>query len=200
MFYYLVGIVEEILPNMIVVDCNGLGFEVNTSTYSMSQIKLGEKVKVFTYVNIREDAFDIYGFTSKDEKRCFEMLLSVSGVGPKAALSMLSVTTPEHLILNIINGNDKAICAAPGVGKKIAQRVILELKDKIAKESEVLTSDVHFVDNNSNGVNTNRADASAALTILGYSQSEISAALKKIDVDSLSLENVIKEALKQMLK
>ena len=87
MFYYINGIAAELMPNMAVIDCGGVGFQVNTSSYTLSQLKLGEKVKLYTYVNIREDAFEIYGFSGKSEKRCFDMLLGVSGVGPKAALS-----------------------------------------------------------------------------------------------------------------
>lgn len=201
MFYYLNGIIDEVLTNLIVIDCSGVGFQVNTSSYSISQVKPGEKIKLFTYVNIREDACDIYGFTTKNEKHCFELLLSVSGVGPKAALSILSVTTPDSFLVNIINENDKAISAAPGVGKKIAQRVILELKDKISKETELVSAPEFLTNNNTSFVGgTNIADASAALAVLGYSSSEINTVLKKIDVNSLPLESVIKEALRLMIK
>ena len=136
MFHYLNGVAAELLPNLAVIDCGGVGFEVNTSAYTLSQLKIGEKAKLYTYVYIREDTFEIYGFSGQSEKRCFEMLLGVSGVGPKAALSILSSNTPEGLVMSIVTGNEKAIMAAPGVGKKIAQRVILELKDKLAKETE----------------------------------------------------------------
>ena len=200
MFYYISGVAAELLPNMVVIDCGGVGFQINTSSYTLSQLKTGEKAKLYTYVNIREDTFEIYGFSTKSEKHCFEMLLGVSGVGPKAALSILSVNTPESLALAVISENEKAITAAPGVGKKIAQRVILELHDKMAKENETASfGDVPFSAPNTAG-SGKLSDAAAALTVLGYSGSEVNAVLKKIDVDSMSLEEIIKAALKLMMK
>lgn len=201
MFYYISGIAAELLPGIAVIDCNGVGFQINTSSYTLSQLKKGEKARLYTYVYLREDVMEIYGFSGLSEKRCFEMLLGVSGVGPKAALSILSVNTPEGLIMSIVTGNEKAITAAAGVGKKIAQRVILELKDKMAKETETeaLTGIAPiaapaFADKNKLN------DASAALAVLGYSAPEISAVLKRIPVDELSLEDIIKQALKLMMK
>ena len=120
MFHYINGVVSELYPNLAVIDCGGVGFEINTSAYTLRMLKAGEKAKLYTYVHIREDAFEIYGFSGKSEKRCFEMLLGVSGVGPKAALSILSVSSPENLIMSIVSGNERAITAAAGVGKKIA--------------------------------------------------------------------------------
>ena len=201
MFHYLSGLVTELFPNLAVIDCGGVGFEVNTSAYTLSQLKAGEKAKLYTYVHIREDAFEIYGFSGKSEKRCFEMLLGVSGVGPKAALSILSVSTPENLIMSIVSGNERAITAAAGVGKKIAQRVILELKDKMAKETE----SVSFADTSAFvpaviGDRSKLGDATAALTVLGYSAPEINAALKGIDTGNMTTEEIIKAALKQMMK
>ena len=201
MFHYLSGIATELMPGLAVIDCGGVGFEINTSAYTLSQLKAGEKTKLYTYVHIREDVFEIYGFSGKSEKRCFEMLLGVSGVGPKAALSILSVNTPESLIMSIVSGNERAITAAAGVGKKIAQRVILELKDKMAKETESVSfqdatafSPVAVSDRSKLG------DASAALAVLGYSAPEINAALKAVDTENLTLEQIIKAALKQMMK
>ena len=201
MFHYINGFAAELLPNLAVIDCGGVGFEVNTSTYTISQLKTGEKAKLFTYVYIREDTFEIYGFSTKSEKRCFEMLLGVSGVGPKAALSILSVNTPESLIMAIVSENEKAITAAAGVGKKIAQRVILELKDKLGKETEL--SSAAGAAAFAAPVQSDRSklgDASAALAVLGYSTPEINAALKQIDTNELTLEQIIKAALKQMMK
>ena len=200
MFHYISGIAAELLPNLAVIDCGGIGFEVNTSSYTLSQLKPGEKAKLFTYVHIREDAFEIYGFATNSEKRCFEMLLGVSGVGPKAALSILSVNSPESLTMAIISENEKAITAAPGVGKKIAQRVILELKDKMAKETESVSfRDVGF-SAPASAEKSKLGDATAALAVLGYSSAEINMALKALDVENLTLEQIIKAALKQMMK
>ncbi len=201
MFYYISGTAAELLPGMAVIDCGGVGFQVNTSNYTLSQLKAGEKAKLYTYVYMREDILEIYGFCGKSEKRCFEMLLGVSGVGPKAALAILSVNTPESLVMAVVTGNEKAISAAAGVGKKIAQRVILELKDKMAKETE----SVSFADSgapvpSSFGERGKLADASAALAALGYSASEINAVLKQVPIEDLTLEETIKAALKQMMK
>ena len=201
MFNYISGAVAEISPNLAVIDCGGVGFEINTSAYTLSQLKSGEKAKLFTHVYIREDCMDIYGFASRSEKRCFEMLIGISGVGPKAAIAILSSSAPETLIMNIISGNDKALTAAPGIGKKIAQRIILELKDKLAKETaEISFSDVPTFNSAPVGESTKLSDAGAALMVLGYSSAEINAALKKVDAEKLSLEEIIKACLKQMIK
>ena len=201
MFHYINGIVSELMPNLAVIDCGGVGFAINTSAYTVSQIKVGEKAKLYTFVYIREDCMDIYGFASKSEKHCFEMLISISGVGPKAAVAILSSSSPENLVMNIVSGNEKALTAAPGIGKKIAQRIILELKDKLAKETaEISFQDVPAFNSVSASGDTKISDASAALMVLGYSSSEIAAALKKVDVEKLSLEEIIKAALKQMIK
>lgn len=201
MFYYISGIAAELLPGIAVIDCNGVGFQVNTSAYTLNQLKPGEKARLYTYVYLREDVMEIYGFSGLSEKRCFEMLLGVSGVGPKAALSILSVNTPEGLIMSIVTGNEKAITAAAGVGKKIAQRVILELKDKMAKETESESfSGITPVAAPVPGEKSKLNDAAAALAVLGYSAPEINAVLKQIQVDALSLEDIIKQALKLMMK
>ena len=200
MFHYISGVAAELLPGMAVIDCGGVGFQVNTSAYTLSQLRAGEKVKLYTFVYIREDTFEIYGFSGKIEKHCFEMLLGVSGVGPKAALAILSVNTPEGLVMAIVTGNEKAITAAPGVGKKIAQRVILELKDKMAKETESGAIPAAAMQTVPVSDRSKLGDASAALAVLGYSTPEINAALKQVPIDELSLEEIIKAALKQMMK
>ena len=201
MFHYINGIVSELLPNLAVIDCGGVGFAINTSAYTASQLKTGEKAKLYTFVYIREDCMDIYGFASKSEKHCFEMLIGVSGVGPKAAVAILSSSGPENLVMNIVSGNEKALTSAPGIGKKIAQRIILELKDKLAKETaEISFQDVSAFNAVSASGNTKINDATAALMVLGYSSPEIASALKNIDTEKLGLEEIIKAALKQMIK
>ena len=201
MFHYISGVAAELYPNLAVIDCGGVGFEINTSAYTLGQLKTGEKAKLYTYVHIREDTFEIYGFSGQSEKRCFEMLLGVSGVGPKAALSILSSNTPEGLVMSIVTGNEKAIMAAPGVGKKIAQRVILELKDKLAKETESVSfGDTAAFTVPAAGGSGKLSDASAALAVLGYSAPEINAALKGVDTETMTLEEIIKAALKRMMK
>jgi len=183
-----------------VVDCGGVGYAVNTTAYTISRLKIGERARLYTYVYIREDAFDVYGFASLSEKRSFEMLLGVSGVGPRAALNILSSTTPENLAMAIVAGDDKALIAAPGIGKKIAQRVILELKDKMLKETEGFARKGTGGFAAPQGKSTKLGDAVAALTVLGYGTVEISRALKEIDTDALPLEEIIRQALRLMLK
>ena len=197
---YISGVAAELLPSAVVIDCGGVGFHINTSAFTLSQLRAGEKAKLFTYVHIREDIFEIYGFFTKSEKRCFEMLLGVSGVGPRAAISILSVLTPENLVMAIISEDEKAIVAAPGIGKKIAQRVILELKDKMAKETDSISFAGVPAAAPVAGDGSKLSDATTALMVLGYSSAEINGALKKIDTAAMSLEEVIKAALKQMIK
>ena len=200
MFNYISGTVEELGPNFAVIDCGGVGFQINTSAYTVAGLKTGERAKLFTYVHIREDIFEIYGFSSKSEKHCFELLIGVSGVGPKAAVAILSAGSPEDLILAIVSGDEKSIMAAQGVGKKIAQRVILELKDKLAKDTESIsftgggTPVPVFRDGGKRG------DVAAALAVLGYGTPEINAALKNVDLDNLSVGDAVKAALRQMMQ
>ena len=200
MFYYVSGTVAHMGPYLAVVDCGGVGYACRTTNNTLARLKKGERAKLYTHLNVREDAMELYGFFSESELNCFQMLIGVSGVGPKAALSILSAATPESLAMSIITGDEKALTVAQGIGKKIAQRIILELKDKLAKgqlsadgESYGGTGVTVIPENKS-------SEAAAALAVLGYSQSEIGVALKGIDVDALSLEDVIKQALKKMVK
>jgi Holliday junction DNA helicase RuvA len=154
--------------------------------------------KLYTYSVIREDCFDIYGFATQAEKRSFELLLGVSGVGPRAAQSILSSITPENLAMAIVSGNEKALTAAPGIGKKLAQRVILELKDKLAGETEGYSFESAGTAA-SNARPDKLKDAAAALAVLGYGNKEITVALRAVDTENLSLEEIIRQSLKQML-
>ena len=201
MYYYVSGSVAHVEPYLAVIDCGGVGYACRTTAYTLSQINKGEKAKLFTYLSVREDAMDLYGFASQEELKLFQQLISVSGVGPKAALGILSSSSPANLAMNIITGNEKALTAAPGVGKRIAQRVILELKDKLAKGQTVGASGENVAGPAVTIIPQNKlSEASAALAVLGYSQAEINVALKGIDIDSLPLEQVIRLALKNMLK
>ncbi|MBR5342627.1 MAG: Holliday junction branch migration protein RuvA [Oscillospiraceae bacterium] len=198
MFHHIEGIVSEIGPNLAVIDCGGIGFALNTTFNTLSRIKVGEKAKLFVAEAVKEDAFDLYGFSTKSERRCFEMLTAVSGIGPKAALSILSANTPEGLALAVMNNNEKALTVAPGIGKKIAQRVILELKDKIGQETTeaVIQMPAAVQTGESGAVN----DAVTALSVLGYSSSEIAPLLKKLDLNGMTTEQIIKAVLKSMVK
>jgi len=203
MFYYLEGTITVIAQNLAVVDINGVGYACMTTLNTLSHLETGKKAKLFTYCNVKEDAFDIYGFYGISEKRAFEQLLSVSGVGPKAALSILSSASPESLALAIINDDETALTVAPGIGKKLAQRIMLELKDKISKEMPALKASgfVPSGDSSASGQpGSKQRDAAAALTVLGYSQGEISAAMRNLDVNELSVEEIIREVLKSSIK
>ena len=201
MFYYLEGTVTVIGQNLAVIDINGAGYACMTTSSTLSRLETGKKAKLYTYCNVKEDAFDIYGFYDLSEKRCFEQLLSVSGVGPKAALSILSSATPETLALAIINDDESALTIAPGVGKKLAQRIMLELKDKVSKEIPALKASGYVPPSNAaNGPGAKQRDAAAALAVLGYSQSEISAAMRSIDISELTVEEIIREVLKISIK
>ncbi len=201
MFYHIDGTVSVLEPYLAVIDCGGVGYALNTTLNSLGQLRVGQRAKMYTYLQVREDVFELYGFYSQAEKHCFEMLISVSGVGPKAALSILSSNTPEGITMAIISGNDKALTVAQGIGKKIAQRIILELKDKMQKESEKLEMPAFVAQiGEPETAKSKLSDASAALAVLGYGGSEIAAALKGIDLAALPLEDVIRAALKNMMK
>jgi len=142
MFYYLNGTITLLDANLAVVDCGGVGYACHTTNYTLARLQLGKPAKLFTYCNIKEDAFDIFGFSTREELNCFERLLGVTGVGPKAALAILSVVSPEQLTLAVMTQDDKTITMAQGVGKKLAQRIILELKDKLgASQLELNTAE-----------------------------------------------------------
>lgn len=200
MFYYLDGTVAEILPGLAVIDCGGVGYACATTNYTLSQLKKGERAKLYTYMNVREDAVDLFGFSSQSELHSFKLLLGVSGVGPKAALAILSTNTPANLAMAVVMGDEKALTAAPGIGKKIAQRIILELKDKLAKEQASFGPDTGGSVPLTVLPNDKAEEAGAALAVLGYSGSEVAAALKGIDIDILPLEEIIRQALKRMVK
>lgn len=199
MFYHIEGIVSELEPGLVVLDCGGVGYALNATLNTVGNIHMGDKVKLYVAESIGENIFDLFGFYTKSEKRCFDMLVSVSGIGPKAALSILSYSTPETLALAVMNDDVKALTVAPGVGKKIAQRVILELKDKMSKESSLqdIQSPVAMPSVRQDGA---VADAMAALGVLGYSSAEIAPALKKLDPSGMNAEEIIKAVLKQMVK
>lgn len=199
MFYYVNGTVAEIEAGLAVIDCSGVGYACATTNYTLSQLKKGERAKLYTYLIVREDAMEMFGFASQSELRSFKMLIGVSGVGPKAALSILSSTTPQQLSMAVVMGDEKALTAAPGIGKKIAQRIILELKDKLIKEQggfEAGSGAAAAMP----AQNNKAGEAAAALAVLGYGSQEIAAALKGIDMDALPLEEIIRQSLKKMVK
>jgi Holliday junction DNA helicase RuvA len=199
-FYYLNGTVARVEPYLAVIDCGGVGYACRTTNYTVSKLSVGKAAKLYTHLYVREEIFELYGFSSESELGCFRMLIGVSGVGPKAALAILSSNSPEGLAMAIVSDNEKALTSAPGIGKKIAQRIILELKDKLAKGQLTMGGGETFAGGVTIIPENKASEASAALAVLGYSQSEIAVALKGIDLDGMSLESVIKHALKKMVK
>ena len=201
MYYYLSGTVAHVEPYLAVIDCGGVGYACRTTTYTLSQLKKGEKAKLFTYLSVREDAMELYGFSSQEELKLFQQLISVSGVGAKVAVAILSSSTPSNLAMSIITGDDKALTRAQGVGKRIAQRVILELKDKLAQGQTISASGESVAGPVIDIIPQNKAsEAAAALAVLGYSRQEIDVALRGVDIENLALEQIIKQALKNMMK
>ena len=199
MFYYLNGTVALLDANLAVIDCGGVGYACHTTNYTLASLQPGRPAKLYTYCNVREDAFDIFGFSSREELRCFESLLGVSGVGPKAALALLSVMSPEQFTLAVMTQDEKSLTMAAGVGKKMAQRIILELRDKTAA-AQLELSGAQPAPGTGPAVLTNRAaEASAALASLGYSQAEISLALKGVDAEHMSVEEIVRHALRAMV-
>ena len=197
MFYYLNGIITAMEANLAVVDCGGVGFACNTTGYTLSQLQKGKQHKLYTHCNVREDAFDIFGFATKEELSCFQRLISVSGVGPKVGLAILSSMTPSQFTLAVMTGDEKTLTMAQGVGKKMAQRIILELKDKLSGDLPEYTASgvVPMPAAAGNKV----SEASAALASLGYSQSEIGAALKGLDAENMSVEDLVRSGLRAMV-
>ena len=201
MFYYLDGTVAEILPGLAVIDCGGVGYACMTTNNTLSRLKKGQKGKLYTYLNVAENAFGLYGFASQSELNSFKLLIAVSGVGPKAALAILSACTPETLAMAVVTGDEKALTAAQGVGKKIAQRIILELKDKLAKETAAGLDFSGGKGAPAAPLFSNKAsEAAAALAVLGYSSQEVAVAMKGVDVENLPLEEIVRQSLKKMVK
>lgn len=196
MLYYISGPVAVLEPGLAVIDCGGVGYGCRITAYTAAQLKINQTARLYITESIREDAFDLYGFISKEEQHCYELLTSVTGVGPKAAISILSAG-PQNFTLAVMTGDEKLLTAAQGIGKKIAQRIILELKDKIGGSS---------VELDFSGVSPaapiqtdgSVAMARAALQELGYSAAEIQNSLKGADPNATT-EELIRHALRAMV-
>ena len=198
MLYYVSGEVTVLEPGLAVIDCHGVGYGCRVTAYTAGQLKLNQQARLYITESIREDAFDLYGFISREEQRCFELLTSVNGVGPKAAMAILSSGGPQNFTLAVMTGDEKMLTAAQGIGKKIAQRIILELKDKIGGgnvELDFSTGPAVSAPAQQGG---NVAMARAALQELGYSPAEIQNALKGADA-SASTEELVRHALRAMV-
>ncbi len=199
MLYNIRGKLTVSDVNFIVVECGGVGFKCFTTLNTVKNIgRTGDEVNVFTYLSVREDAMDLYGFATLDELNAFKLLISVSGIGPKAAAAILSELAPDRLAVCIASGDAKAITRAQGVGKKTAERVVLELKDKMGSIAVGDASDV-VSSVASVGESSNSAEAVEALVALGYSQSDAAVVVGSMD-KSLSVDEMIRNGLKQLAK
>lgn len=197
MIYSVNGEFVAAEQNLAVIECGGVGYACRTTMNTLAHLKQGETVKLYTYLSVREDAVELFGFYDFSELNCFKMLISVNGVGPKAALSILSGMTPQAFALCVVSGDSRSLTKAPGIGKKIADRIVLELKDKLAKEQvgTVKSSDLAVPIINSN----NMSEAVAALVVLGYSNSEATNALSGLSSDTPT-DELIKAGLKRLAK
>lgn len=197
MLAYIKGSLEMKYKNYVVIDVGGLGYKIFMSENSINTLgEIGEIVKVHTYYRVREDDVSIFGFKTQEELRMFELLLGVSGVGAKSALVMLSCIEPSEFAIAVISNNVKLLTQVPGIGTKSAQRIILELKDKLkAEQSELDQEKIENAKAKSAKVNENVQEAISGLMVLGYSRKEIEKAFEHLAVESLSIEDLIKKGL-----
>lgn len=194
MFAYIKGSLEMKSNGYIVIDINGLGYKIFMSQNNIDTIgELHDIIKVFTYVKVREDDISIYGFKTQEQLKMFELLISVSGVGAKSALVMLSCIEPSDFAIAVISNDVKVLTKVPGIGNKSAQRIILELKDKLKEEQleEKLENSSKKIKDNSENIN----EAISGLMVLGYSKKDIEKAFEHLDIDNLSIEDLIKKGL-----
>ena len=195
MYHYIKGELVLRRDSFAVIDNGGIGYKLYASQKTLDSFREGDKVTLYTYLNVHEDVFDLYGFATEDEHTMFLNLMSVSGVGPKAALSVLSVVTPKELAVAIITKNAKILTQASGVGAKMAQRIILELSDKL-KDSEILPDEAKETVQISTSA---QSEAVSALMVLGYSQNEAKSAVSGID-ETLKTEEIVKQALIKLMR
>jgi Holliday junction DNA helicase RuvA len=200
MYSYIRGALAEVNIDHIVIDVNGIGYEIYIPTNCFEYLPImGEECKIHTYLHVREDAMILYGFLTKDDLELFKQLITVSGIGPKGAIGILSALSADDLRFAILAGDSKAISKAPGIGAKTAQRVILELKDKMSLEDAFEKKSEHVVAQSISSNNAVKNDAVLALNALGYSSSESLKAVSKVTITpDMDVEDVLKQALKQM--
>lgn len=203
MISFLRGEVAQVLPDRVVVEVGGVGFEVLVSVRDAADMPpAGEDVKLYTYMSVSEDAIRLYGFLSQDDLNVYKTLITVSGVGPKAALGILGVLSANDVRFAVFSEDDKALARAPGIGGKTAKKLILELKDKLKLEDAIQGADAGFQSaevSSSAAIDAELADAVQALTALGYSNSEALRAVRKVKVtEEMSTQDILKQALKQI--
>ncbi len=195
MFAYIKGTLEEKSSNYVVIDVGGIGYQIFMSNISINEIgEIGKNVKVHTYYYVREDNISLYGFLTKEELKMFELLLSVSGIGAKSAIAMLSNITPSSFAFAVVSNDIAKLKKVPGIGPKTAQRIVLELQDKLKAEQELAKVDDEQIDIQDNN-DENISEAIAALQILGYNKKEIDKVFENMDKTDLSVEDLIKKGL-----
>ena len=208
MFYYISGKLAHLDPTFAVVDAGGVGYKltISGSTHAAMphHLTVSEppEVKLYSYMAVREDDVELFGFASEEELSSFKLLITVSGVGPKAALSILTQLTPQKLAIAICTEDKKAIAKANGIGPKTAARIVLELKDKLKQQTVFEGDEALSLDEATDlgGSSSKRKDAEDALAVLGYSRSEASSVLRTIDTQSLELDEIIRQALKKLMR
>lgn len=194
MFSYIKGTLEIKTLNYIVIDVNGVGFKIFMSESAIQRLdETGKNIKIFTHMQVKEDDISLYGFITNEELRMFELLISVSGVGAKSAINMLSSITPSKFALAVISNDVKTLTKIPGIGPKSAQRIILELKDKLKTEDSITRDDIEI--KNSIIEDNKLEEAIQALKVLGYTRQEIENVIHKIDITNLVVEDIIRKAL-----
>ncbi len=203
MIAFIKGCLEVKTKGYIVIDVSGIGYKIHMPESAIQKVgNIGDNIKIHTFMRVREDDISLYGFNTNEELRMFELLLSVSGIGAKGALTILSNVTPSEFALAVISNNVSLLKKLPGIGPKTAQRIILELKDKLKKEEEISSmqenekSDLQEVMENDEKI----SEAVSALQVLGYSKKEIITALEKLDMQSLSVEDIIRKGLANLAK
>ena len=200
MYYYLNGELAICEGGLAVVDCGGVGYKLTTSLLTSQNLtnKIGQKVKLFTHLAVREDGMELFGFESNEERACFDLLISVSGVGPKAAISILSMMSPDRFSLAVSTEDTKFISKTPGIGPKTAARIVLELKDKISKNTMTATPSLSSSGaSKAQPMSKNLSEATEALMVLGYDKNTVLSVIKDID-PATEVGNIIKAALKKL--
>ncbi|MCI8485194.1 MAG: Holliday junction branch migration protein RuvA [Lachnospiraceae bacterium] len=200
MYSYLKGELVEILEDAIVVEVNDIGYHIHIPASMIDYFTgIGQKVKIYTYLHVKEDLMELYGFRTRDDLNIFKLLLGVSGIGPKGALAVLTVMTPDDLRFAVLGEDVKAIAKAPGIGNKTAQRLILELKDKLKLEDAFEKKTAHVAEEQAGSLSGVKSEAVQALTALGYGTSESLKAVNSLELSSdITVEDLLKAALKQM--
>lgn len=201
MYAYIKGKLEARGGDYLIIEAGGIGYKVFTSLTTLEVAgQQGHEFKAFTHLYVREDIMSLYGFATQEELGMFELLLTVSGVGPKAALALLSAVSPSKFGLAVITDDAKTLTRAQGIGSKMAQRIILELKDKIKKQQLALNTDSGFDNTAVSGGGSRLSEAVSALMVLGYTPAEASRAVASVYSDELDLETIIKNSLKGLIR